>query len=147
MGKYARNPLIHSSTSLNPFQCVIGYQPPRFPWSGEPTEVPSINEWFHGWRKVWETSHLRLQWAIPSAISFRPTAGEGPIHNTKRDRWCGSQLWISTSNFHARNSASSFAFKIKQQINTLAISPPCTEVNGEQAYLVHHLNLKGDCKT
>ncbi|KAK3554287.1 hypothetical protein QTP70_020145 [Hemibagrus guttatus] len=40
--EYAQNSLIHSMT---PFQCVLGYQPPLFPWSGEPSNVPAVEEW------------------------------------------------------------------------------------------------------
>ncbi|KAK3556277.1 hypothetical protein QTP70_007055 [Hemibagrus guttatus] len=42
--KYAQNSLTHSSTSLTPFQCVLGYQPPLFPGSGEPSDVPAMEE-------------------------------------------------------------------------------------------------------
>ncbi|KAI4878439.1 hypothetical protein NFI96_034385 [Prochilodus magdalenae] len=31
-----------SSTQLTPFQCVLGFQPPLFPWTGEPSTVPSV---------------------------------------------------------------------------------------------------------
>ncbi|KAK3523452.1 hypothetical protein QTP86_033611 [Hemibagrus guttatus] len=43
--EYAQNSLIHSSTGLTPFQCVLGYQPPLFPWSGEPSDVLAVEEW------------------------------------------------------------------------------------------------------
>ncbi len=43
--EYAQNSLQKPSTGLTPFQCIMGFQPPLFPWSGEPTEVPAINDW------------------------------------------------------------------------------------------------------
>lgn len=45
--EYAQNSLTHSSTGLTPFQDftpVLGYQPPLFPWSGEPSEVPAVDD-------------------------------------------------------------------------------------------------------
>ncbi len=44
--EYTQNSLRQPSTGLTPFQCVLGYQPPLFPRSGEPSDVPSINYWF-----------------------------------------------------------------------------------------------------
>ncbi len=35
----------HSRNPQPPFQCIMGFQPLLFPWSGEPTEVPVINDW------------------------------------------------------------------------------------------------------
>ncbi|KAK3520991.1 hypothetical protein QTP86_002388 [Hemibagrus guttatus] len=56
--EYAQNSLIHSYTGLTPFQCVLGYQPPLFPWSGEPSNVPAVEEWYQVWLS---TRNLRLK--------------------------------------------------------------------------------------
>lgn len=44
--EYAKNSLRQPTMGLTPFQCMLGYQPPLFPWSGEPSEVPAVNHWF-----------------------------------------------------------------------------------------------------
>ncbi|KAK3545117.1 hypothetical protein QTP70_000990 [Hemibagrus guttatus] len=41
--EYAQNSLRQSTTGLTPFQCVLGYQPPLFPWDGEPSDVPAVD--------------------------------------------------------------------------------------------------------
>ncbi|KAK3538189.1 hypothetical protein QTP70_032943, partial [Hemibagrus guttatus] len=38
--EYAQNSLTYT-----PFQCVLGYQPPLFPWSDKPSNVPAVAEW------------------------------------------------------------------------------------------------------
>ncbi|KAK3553413.1 hypothetical protein QTP70_003573 [Hemibagrus guttatus] len=59
--EYAQNSLTHSSTGLTPFQCMLGYQPPLFPWSGEPSNVPAVEEWSHLSQEGWEQAHVHLQ--------------------------------------------------------------------------------------
>jgi len=44
--EYAQNSLKQSTTNLTPFQCILGYQPPLFPWTEETSEVPAIDHWF-----------------------------------------------------------------------------------------------------
>ncbi len=62
--EYAQNSLRQPSTELTPFQCVLGYQPPLFPWSGEPSEVPSVDYWFRESERVWDAAHHQLQRAL-----------------------------------------------------------------------------------
>ncbi|KAK3556146.1 hypothetical protein QTP70_005632 [Hemibagrus guttatus] len=64
--EYAQNSLTHSSTGLTSFQCVLGYQLPLFPWSGEPSDVPAVEEWYQQsqevGQKVWlSTRNLCLK--------------------------------------------------------------------------------------
>ncbi|KAL0200273.1 hypothetical protein M9458_003460, partial [Cirrhinus mrigala] len=40
--EYAQNSLRQDTTGLTPFLCVLGYQPPLFPWTEEPSNVPAI---------------------------------------------------------------------------------------------------------
>ncbi|KAK3538991.1 hypothetical protein QTP86_023598 [Hemibagrus guttatus] len=70
--EYAQNSLIHSLTGLTPFQCILGYQPLLFPWSGEPSDIPAVEEWYQRSQEVWERAHvnpvayrLRLPAAYP----------------------------------------------------------------------------------
>ncbi|KAK3517430.1 hypothetical protein QTP70_010682 [Hemibagrus guttatus] len=56
--KYAQNSLTHSSTGLTPFQCMLEYQSPLFPWSGEPSDVPAVEEWYRLSQEVWERAHV-----------------------------------------------------------------------------------------
>ncbi|KAK3558896.1 hypothetical protein QTP86_032157, partial [Hemibagrus guttatus] len=59
--EYAQNSLIHSSTGLTPFQCVLGYQPPLFPWLGEPSNVPAVEEWYRQSQEVGQRVWLSTQ--------------------------------------------------------------------------------------
>ncbi|KAG1925560.1 retrotransposable element [Pimephales promelas] len=62
--EYAQNSLQKPSTGLTPFQCVMGFQPPLFPWSGEPTEVPSVNDWLQRSEDIWNQAHTHLLHAV-----------------------------------------------------------------------------------
>ncbi len=44
--EYAQNSLKQPTTGLTPFQCMLGFQPPLFPWTEEPSEVPAVDHWF-----------------------------------------------------------------------------------------------------
>ncbi|KAI4874420.1 hypothetical protein NFI96_032055 [Prochilodus magdalenae] len=62
--EYAQNSLTSASTGLTPFQCVLGYQPPLFPWSGESSEVPAMDDWMRRSEQTWRSAHVRQQRAI-----------------------------------------------------------------------------------
>ncbi len=55
--EYAQNSLRKPSTGLTPFKCVLGFQPPLFPWSGEPSELPAVNDWLRR-SEIFELSEL-----------------------------------------------------------------------------------------
>lgn len=48
---------------LTPFQCMQGYQPPCFTWSGEPFDKSAVDV-YHRRRETWEGAQVRLQRAI-----------------------------------------------------------------------------------
>ncbi|KAL0195461.1 hypothetical protein M9458_009033, partial [Cirrhinus mrigala] len=55
--EYAQNSLRQDTTGLTPFQCVLRYQPPLFPWTEEPSNVPASE-------RVWVSAHHHLQRAV-----------------------------------------------------------------------------------
>ncbi|KAI2650571.1 Transposon Tf2-9 polyprotein [Labeo rohita] len=62
--EYAQNSLLKPATGLTPFKCVLGYQPPLFPWSGEPSDLPPVNEWLQRSEETWNRAHIHLQRAV-----------------------------------------------------------------------------------
>ncbi|KAK3544599.1 hypothetical protein QTP86_017645 [Hemibagrus guttatus] len=91
--EYAQNSLIHSSTGLTPFQCVLGYQPPLFPWSGEPSNVPVMEEWSRLSQEVWEHAHVRLQRAVRrQSIQANRRCRPHPPYRV------GQRVWLFTRN-------------------------------------------------
>ncbi|KAK3526339.1 hypothetical protein QTP70_024273 [Hemibagrus guttatus] len=95
--EYAQNSLIHSSTGLTPFQCVLGYQPPLFPWSGEPSDVPAVEEWYRLSQEVWERAHVRLQRAVRrQRIQADWRCCPPPFYQV------GQRVWLSTRNLRLK---------------------------------------------
>ncbi|KAI5615887.1 hypothetical protein C0J50_8736 [Silurus asotus] len=89
--EYAQNSLHQDTTGLTPFQCVLGFQPPLFPWSDEPSDVPAVDYWFRESSRIWESAHTQLRRAIRNtrrhadarrldSLRFRP----------------GDLVWLST---------------------------------------------------
>ncbi|KAK3511351.1 hypothetical protein QTP70_004530 [Hemibagrus guttatus] len=77
--EYAQNSLRQSTTGLTPFQCVLGYQPPLFPWDGEPSDVPAVDYWFRESERVWGLTEAQNN-SRPSTIPspYIPTGTKEP---------------------------------------------------------------------
>ncbi|KAK3534427.1 hypothetical protein QTP86_015226, partial [Hemibagrus guttatus] len=119
--EYAQNSLIHSSTGLTPFQCVLGYQPPLFPWSGEPSDVPAVEEWYRLSQEVWERAHVRLQRAVRrQRIQADRRRRPHPSYQV------GQKVWLSTRNLRLRLPCKKLSpkfvgpFEIIRQVNPVA---------------------------
>ncbi len=89
--EYAQNFLRQNSTRLTPFQCMLGYQPPLFPWTGEPSEVPAVDHWFRASERAWDLAHIHLQQAVRRHKSFADARrAPAPVYHP------GDQAWLST---------------------------------------------------
>ncbi|KAK3545866.1 hypothetical protein QTP70_016399 [Hemibagrus guttatus] len=89
--EYAQNSLCQPTTGLTPFQCVLGYQPPLFPWDGEPSDVPAVDHWFRVSERVWDSAHRQLQRAL---LRRRMMAD---LRRSKAPEYRpGQKVWLST---------------------------------------------------
>lgn len=78
---YTHNYLHYSATHLTPFQCVLGYQMPLFPWDALPTGMPAVDEWFKRTEQVWESViNVLKKWL--KGTSTLLTVTEGKLPNT-----------------------------------------------------------------
>ncbi|KAI2655924.1 Transposon Tf2-9 polyprotein [Labeo rohita] len=95
--EYAQNSIRKPSTNLTPFQCVLGFQPPLFPWSGEPSELPAINSWFEQSDATWNRAHVHLQRAVrrTQAQADRRRRPHPPYEP-------GHWVWLSTRDLRLR---------------------------------------------
>uniref|UniRef100_A0A8C1Z0K9 Uncharacterized protein n=1 Tax=Cyprinus carpio TaxID=7962 RepID=A0A8C1Z0K9_CYPCA len=116
--EYAQNSLRQTSTNLTPFQCILGYQPPLFPWSGEPSNVLAVNDWFHDSERVWNQAHRHLQQAVNRQQRFADThRKETPVYQP------GQLVWLSTRDIRLRQPCKKLSlryigpFPIERQIN------------------------------
>lgn len=62
--EYAQNSICKPSTSMTPFECVLGFQPLLFPWSGVSADLPTVDHWMHRSNQVWDAAYTHLQCAV-----------------------------------------------------------------------------------
>ncbi|KAK3575091.1 hypothetical protein QTP86_020705 [Hemibagrus guttatus] len=122
--EYAQNCLRQPTTGLTPFQCVLGYQPPLFPWDGEPSDVPAVDHWFRVSERVCDSAHRQLQRALRRR---RMTAD---LRRSKAPEYRpGQKVWLSTRDIKMRLPCKKLSprfigpFEITHQINPSLASP------------------------
>ncbi|KAI2667311.1 Transposon Tf2-9 polyprotein [Labeo rohita] len=119
--EYAQNSLRKPATNLTPFQCTLGFQPPLFPWSGKPSDLPAVNSWFQRSEETWDRAHVHLQGAIrryqeQADRRRRPNPGYEP----------GQWVWLSTRDLRLRLPCKKLSpryvgpFKIIKQITPVS---------------------------
>ena len=93
----AQNSPCHSSTTMSPFECVLGYQPVLALWHQSQTEAPAVEEWVQRSRETWRAVQASLRQASErqkrSADRHR---SEAPVFAP------GDRVWLSTRNLPLR---------------------------------------------
>ncbi|KAI2647533.1 Transposon Tf2-6 polyprotein [Labeo rohita] len=119
--EYAQNSLHKPATNLTPFQCILGFQPPLFPWSGEPSSLPAVNSWFQRSEETWNRSHVHLQGAI-RRTEEQANRRRRPNPPYEPGQW----VWLSTRDLRLRLPCKKLSpryvgpFKIIKQITPVS---------------------------
>ncbi|KAK3508923.1 hypothetical protein QTP70_013746 [Hemibagrus guttatus] len=67
------------------------------PWSGEPSDVPAVEEWYRLSQEVWERAHVRLQRAVRrQRIQADRRRHPHPSYQV------GQKVWLSTRNLRLK---------------------------------------------
>uniref|UniRef100_A0A673KKY3 Chromo domain-containing protein n=1 Tax=Sinocyclocheilus rhinocerous TaxID=307959 RepID=A0A673KKY3_9TELE len=116
--EYAQNSLRQNTTGLTPFQCILCYQPPLFPWTEEPSEVPAVDYCFQASERVWDSAHVHLQRAVRRHKAFADARRTStPTYQP------GQKVWLSTRDLRLRLPCKKRSphyigpFPIQRQIN------------------------------
>lgn len=95
--EYAQNSILQTATGLTPFKCILGFQPPLFPWSGEPSDVPAVNDWLNRSEATWNQAHNQLQHAIHRQRD-QADGRRRPGPDYRPGQW----VWLSTLDLRLR---------------------------------------------
>ncbi len=110
--EYAQNSLRKPATGLNPFQCVLGFQPPLFSWSGEPSDLPAINSWLQRIERISNgQSGEQGSWLIVDGV---------PIPTTIRVNGSGYRPVINVLATLQKTQSQVRGFKILRQITPVS---------------------------
>ncbi|KAL0204378.1 hypothetical protein M9458_002396, partial [Cirrhinus mrigala] len=140
--EYAQNSLRKPATGLTPFQCILGYQPPLFPWSGEPTNLPAVDHWLRRSEKTWNKAHVHLRRAV------RRTTEQADRHRRPNPVYQpGQWAWLSTRHLRLRLPCKKLSPRYpagdpegeRDQDEVAANHAPPLIINGEVAYQVHEI--------
>ncbi len=119
--EYAQNSLCKPATGLIPFKCVLGFQPPLFPWSGEPSELPAVDSWLQRSEETWNEAHVHLQRAV------RRTREQADRRRRANPNYHpGQWVWLSTRDLRLRLPCKKLSpryvgpFKILRQITPVS---------------------------
>ncbi|KAI2647423.1 Transposon Tf2-11 polyprotein [Labeo rohita] len=117
-GPSTHKTLRQDSTGITPFQCVLCCQPPLFPWTEEPSNVPAVDHWFRESERVWDSAHHHLQLAVCRNKHFAEAR-----RRTSPTYQPGDQVWLSTCDLRLQLPCRKLSpryigpFKIPRQIN------------------------------
>ncbi len=146
LGRYLRAYCQEDQFSWSRFLRWAGYQPPLFPWTGEPSEVPAVDYWFRVSERVWDSAHIHLQRVVQR-------------HKTFADVWCAptplyqseDRVWLSTRDQRLRLPSRKLSpyyigpFNIMRQINEVTYHlqlPPRYSIHP-----IFHVSLLKPCSS
>ncbi|KAK1796649.1 hypothetical protein P4O66_009672, partial [Electrophorus voltai] len=81
-----QNSLRHAGTGFTPFECVLGYQPPLYPWNVPTSDQPEVERWCRESKRTWEETHQNLH------LGDHRLQEEG-----RQEKYeIGQKVWVST---------------------------------------------------